>query len=158
MFRNLNTRQIILDSICIALCVLTLAAVLLLWQRLPDRIALHFDARGAVNSYEGKSSIFLLLGVLVLMTGSFSVILRIPAVYRNMNVPWPIPWGSKPLIVSVCRDMICGINLCCTLGNVYLIYACLRGKLLMWLMWLPYAAVTVVIVWCLIRMRKICKN
>ena len=158
MFRGLNLRQIILDGLAIALCVLTVAAVLILYRSLPDRIPQNFGSDGTVTRYGGKSLIFVLLGVLVLMTGSFSAILRIPAVYRNLNVPWPIPWGKKPLLVSVCRDMICGINLCCTLGNVYLICATLRERLFQWLLWLPYAASAVVVVWCLMRMRKICKS
>ncbi len=158
MFRGLNVRQIVLDGLSIALCVLTIAAVLILYPRLPDRIAQNFNAAGEVTHYGNKSVIFILLGVTVLMTGSFSAILRIPAVYRNMNVPWPIPWGRKPLLVSVCKDMICGINLCCTLGNLYLLFATLRAHLLSWLLWLPYGASAVVIVWCLMRMRKICKG
>ena len=158
MFRGLNRRQIILDCVCIALCVIALAAVCVLYKSLPDRIAQNFNSKGEVTRYGSKSVIFLLLGVTVLMTGSFSAILRIPAVYRNMNVPWPVPWGRKPLLVSVCKDMICGINLCCTLGNVYLLYATLREHLLQWLLWLPYGLSAVVIVWCLVRMRRICKS
>ena len=158
MFRGLNLRQIILDGMAIALCVLTIAVVLILWQRLPERIAQNFNSAGEVTRYGGKSVLFVLLGVLVLMTGSFSLILRIPAVYRNMNVPWPIPWGKKPLVVSVCKDMIAGINLCVTVGNVYLLYATLRERLLSWLLWLPYVTSAAVIVWCIVRMRKICKG
>lgn len=158
MFRGMNLRQIILDCICIALCFLTIAVTVILYPRLPERIAQNFNGAGEVTRYGDKSVLFVLLGVLVLMTGSFSAILRIPAVYRNMNVPWTIPWGREPLLVSVCKDMICGINLCCTLGNVYLLYATLRERLLSWLLWLPYGASIVVIVWCLVRMRKICKS
>ena len=158
MFRDLNLRQIILDGLSILLCVAAVAAVCVLYSRLPDRIAQNFNAKGEVTRYGDKSVVFLLLGVTVLMTGSFSAILRIPAVYRNMNVPWTIPWGKEPLIVSVCKDMICGINLCCTLGNVYLVCATLRERLLQWLLWLPYAASVAVIVLCLVRMRKICKG
>ena len=158
MFRGLNTRQIILDGLSILLCVLCVAVVLVLYSRLPEQIAQNFNGRGEVTRYGNKSVLFVLLGVLVLMTGSFSAILRIPAVYRNMNVPWPIPWGRKPQLVSVCKDMISGINLCCTLGNVYLLYATLRVRLLPWVIWLPYGGAAAVIVWCLVRMRKICKS
>ncbi len=158
MFRNLNLRQIILDGISILLCVAVVAAVCILYSRLPEQIAQNFNAKGEVTRYGSRSVIFVLLGATVLMTASFSAILRIPAVYRNMNVPWTIPWGRKPQIVSVCKDMICGTNLCVTLGNVYLLYATLRERLLSWLLWLPYVVVTAVIVWCLVRMRKICKS
>ncbi len=158
MFRGMNTRQIVLDSVCIALCVLTVAAVLILYPRLPEKIAQNFDGAGNITRYSGKSLIFLLLGVMVFMTGSFSLIVRIPGVYRNMNMPWPIPWGKKPLLVSLTKDFICGTNLCCTAANVYLVYASLRGKLVMWLLWLPYVAVTVLLVLYLVRARKICKG
>ena len=141
-----------------ALCVIAVAVILVLYNRLPAQLPQNFGSGGEVTRYGNKSVIFVLLGVMVLMTGSFSAILRIPAVYRNMNVPWPIPWGRKPLIASVCKDMICGINLCCTLGNVYLVCGTLRERLLPWLLWLPYAASVAVIVWCLVRMRKICKG
>ena len=153
-----DDEQIILDGLSIALCVVAVAAILILYRRLPAQLPQNFGSSGEVTRYGDKSVIFILLGVMVLMTGSFSAILRIPAIYRNMNVPWPIPWGRKPLLVDVCKDMIAGINLCCTLGNVYLLWATLRAHLLTWLLWLPYGASAVVIVWCLVRMRKICKS
>ena len=158
MFRGMNVRQIVMDCIAIALCLLTLLTVLLLWQRLPEKIPMNFNFSGEVTRYSGKSGIFLVLGVLVLMTGSFSALLRIPGIYRHMNIPWPIPWGKKPELVSLTKDLLCGTNLCCTLGNVYLVYACLRGRLLQWLLWLPYGAVLVFLVWYLVRVRKICKS
>lgn len=158
MFRGMNIRQIVLDSVCIALCVLTIAAVLILYPRLPEKIAQNFDGAGNVTRYSGKSGVFVLLGVLVFMTGSFSALMRIPAVYRNMNMPWPIPWGKKPLLVILTKDLICGTNLCCTAGNIYLVYACLRGVLLGWLVWLPYVGVTALLVWFILRARKICKG
>lgn len=158
MFRGMNVRQIVMDCICIALCVLTLAAVLLLYRSLPEKIPINFDFSGVVTRYSGKSSIFLLLGILVLMTGSFSALVRIPAVYRRMNMPWPIPWGREGLLISLTKDFICVTNLCCTVGNVYLVYACLRGRLLQWLLWLPYVGVAAALVWFLVKARKICKG
>ena len=72
MFRGMNTRQIVMDSIAIALCVLTVAAVLILWQRLPERIVTNFDFSGEVGTYSHKSRIFVLLGTMVLLTAMFS--------------------------------------------------------------------------------------
>ena len=158
MFRGMNLRQIILDCICIALCFLTIAVTVILYPRLPERIAQNFNAAGEVTRYGSKSVLFVLLGVLVLMTGTFSALLRIPALYRHINVPWTVPWGREGLVVSATKDFLCVTNLCCTLGNVYLLSACLRGKLVQWLLWLPYAAVAAALVWYLVKLRKICKG
>lgn len=158
MFRGMNTRQIVMDCVCIALCVLTLAAVLILWRRLPDRIVTNFDFSGEHGSYGAKSRIFVLIGIMFLLTGMFSALLRIPAVYRHINMPWTIPWGREPQIVCLTKDFLCVTNLCITVDNVYLTYACIRGKLIVWLMWLPYIVMFAATVWYLVRARKICKG
>ena len=67
MFRGMNLRQIILDCICIALCFLTIAVTVILYPRLPERIAQNFNAAGEVTRYGSKSVLFVLLGVMVLM-------------------------------------------------------------------------------------------
>ncbi len=158
MFRGLTLRQIIMDCVCIALCVLTIAVVLALWQRLPEKIVMNFSASGEVGSYREKSSIFILLGIMVFMTGSFSALIRIPAVFRHVNMPWPIPWGREGLIASLTKDFLCVTNLCITVDNVYLVYACIKGKLNGWLVWLPYIVMAAAMVLYLVRARKICKS
>ena len=158
MFRGMNLRQAVLDGISIALCLLTIAAVLILWPRLPEQIAQNFDGAGNVTRYGGKGVLFALLGVMVFMTGSFSALVRIPAVFRNMNSPWPIPWARMPLAVSATKDFLCLTNLLCTLPNVYLVYASVRAALRSWLLWLPYGLLAAVLVWYFLRMRKICKG
>ena len=158
MFRGMKLRHIILDSLCIALCVLTLAAVLLLWQRLPEQIVTNFNFSGEPGVYGGKSRIFVLIGVMFFLTGSFSAILRIPGVYRHMNMPWPIPWGREPQLISLTKDFLCITNLCLTLGNAYLVWASISGKLSNLLLWLPYGAMFAGLIWYLLRARKICKG
>ena len=158
MFRGMKLRQIILDSICIALCVLTLAAVLLLWQRLPERIVTNFSFSGEAGAYSGKSRIFVLIGIMFFMTGTFSALLRIPGFYRRMNMPWPIPWGREPQLVSLTKDFLCITNLCITLDNAYLVYASIRGQLSNLLLWLPYGVMLAALIWYLLRARKICKG
>ena len=158
MFRGMNTRQIVMDCVCIALCVLTLAAVLILWQRLPDRIVTNFDFSGEHGSYGAKSRIFVLIGIMFLLTGMFSALLRIPAVYRHINMPWTIPWGREPQIVCLTKDFLCVTNLCITVDNAYLVYASIRGALSSWLVWLPYVIMTAALVWYLAKARRICKS
>ena len=158
MFRGMNTRQIVMDCVCIALCVLTLAAVLILWRRLPDRIVTNFDFSGEHGSYGAKSRIFVLIGIMFLLTGMFSALLRIPAVYRHINMPWTIPWGREPQIVCLTKDFLCVTNLCVTVDNAYLVYASIRGALSSWLVWLPYIVMFAATVWYLVRARKICKG
>ena len=157
MFRGMKPRQIVLDALSIALCVFTLAAVLILYRRLPERIPMNFSFSGEVTGYGSRRSIFILLGVMVFMTGTFSALLRIPGLYRHINVPWPIPWGREGLLVNLTKDFLCITNLCCTLGNAYLVCACIRGKLSNLLLWLPYVGVAAALVWFLLKARKICK-
>lgn len=158
MFRGMNTRQIIMDCVAIALCVLTLAAVLALWHRLPEKVVTNFGFSGAPGKVSERRGILPLLGILALMTAMFSALLRIRAVYWHMNLPWTIPWGREGLVVAATKDFLCVTNLCITVDNVYLVYACIAGKLLPWLLWLPYVVLTAALVWFLLRMRKICKG
>lgn len=158
MFRGMKLRQIVLDALSIALCVATVAAVLLLWKRLPEQIVKNFDAFGAPRSFGGKSSIFLLLGIMVLLTGMLCAFVRIPALFRRINLPWTIPWGREGLIVDLTKDFLCVTNLCITLSNAYLVVASIRGKLLSWLLWLPYGVMFAAMIWFFVRARKVCKS
>ncbi len=158
MFRGMKLRQIVLDGLSIALCAATVAAVLLLWQRLPEQIVKNFDAFGAPRSFGGKSSVFLLLGLMVLLTGMLCALVRIPALYRRINLPWTIPWGREGLIVDLTKDFLCVTNLCITLSNVYLVAASIKGRLLPWLLWLPYGVMLAAMVWFFVRSRKVCKS
>ena len=157
-WQGMTLKQRILDTICIAMCVAALTYLLIVYAGLPDQIPTNYDFNGEVASYGKKSSLFFIVGIMFLMTATFSVILRLKAFYRHMNLPWTVPWGKMPLVVSETKDMLCWCNLCVTIGNAYLLYGSLTGNLSALLVWAPYLALTGVLIWYLLRLRRICKG
>ena len=156
LWRGLTLRQTILDGLCILLCIASLICVFALYGDLPERIPMNYGFHGEITGYGSKASIFILLGVMYLMTATFSVLLRVKAFYRHMNIPWPVPWGKQPEVVSVTKEFMCWSNLCLTVGNAYLLYGCINGALNTLLVWVPYIALLALLIWYLLRLRQIC--
>ena len=156
--QNLTIKQRILDSFCLLLCAGAVVYVIAVYPMLPSKIPTNFAANGEITGYSSKTSLFILLGVMLFMTASFSVMLRLRALYRNMNLPWTVSKEKLPRVISVTKDLLCWSNLCVTAGNATLLYACASGTLYTDVLWLPYVILVVVVVWFLWRIRKICKE
>lgn len=157
MFRGLTKKQCILDGFCILLCAAALVCILILYPSLPKQIPTHFNANGEINGTGAKSSVFFLLALMYAMTAMFSVLARLKSLYRNINLPWPIPRGKEPEIIAATKDFLCISNLCVTVDNAYLIFACISEKLNNLILWAPYVLLAVEMVRFLLRVRRICK-
>ena len=158
LWRRLTIKQRILDGLCILLCIAALICILAQYAKLPERIPMNYGFNGEITGYGSKVSIFGLLGVMYLMTATFSVLIRIKAFYRHMNIPWPVPRGKHPQIEIVTKDFMCWCNLCLTAANAYLLYGCIGGTLILPLVFVPYFALMPLLIWYLLRLRSICKE
>ena len=68
------------------------------------------------------------------------------------------PVDSEVTVVDLTKDFLCVTNLCITLSNAYLVVASIRGKLLSWLLWLPYGVMFAAMIWFFVRARKVCMS
>lgn len=83
MQTGLIIKQRVLEALSILLCIAALIYLLAEYPGLPERIPTNFSAYGR------KSSIFILFGLLVLMSGTFLLPVRLKALDRHVNIPWP---------------------------------------------------------------------
>lgn len=75
--------ELILTTI---VCLIPVIAGIILYSRLPDRIATHWDAQGNVNGMSSKfTGAIIFPGILVLLNVIFPLLLRIDPKYENMN-------------------------------------------------------------------------
>lgn len=152
----LTRRQRIIDLICMILCLAALINALIQYPMLPEQLTILNLGSGRILSSNRKSSIFLLLGIMLLMTGSLSVVLRSGSFYRRNKYPWPIPYGRMPLVVSAKKEAFCFSNLLAAIGNVYLLHAWIVGNLAAWIFCMPYILMLAVLLLYLLRIRRIC--
>ncbi|MCQ2453523.1 MAG: DUF1648 domain-containing protein [Clostridia bacterium] len=67
-------------------CLIPLIAGLLLYSKLPEEMAIHWDAQGNVNGTSSKLvGTIVLPGILALLNLIFPMLLRIDPKYENMN-------------------------------------------------------------------------
>jgi uncharacterized membrane protein len=71
--------------IALGLILLSLAAGLLLFPRLPDRIASHWDMRGEADGYSSKMFIFFLPALSAIILGFFLLIPKIDPLGKNIE-------------------------------------------------------------------------
>ena len=93
---NRNTRNnLILSTI---VCLMPIIAGLLLYDRLPEQVAIHFDAAGNPNSYSSRLvAVVVLPAILALLNLAMPAILKMDPKYKNTDskvralVQWIIP-------------------------------------------------------------------
>ncbi len=75
--------ELILTTI---VCLIPVIAGIILYSRLPNQIATHWDAQGNVNGMSSKfTGAIIFPGILVLLNVIFPLLLRIDPKYENMN-------------------------------------------------------------------------
>lgn len=96
-------------------CLIPIAVGLILYNRLPDQIATHWDAQGNVNGWSSKfTGIVLLPAILAGVNLLFPLLLRIDPKYTNMDGKLKaVSHWIIPLITLLCS----GITLSAALGK-----------------------------------------
>ena len=155
---GLTVKQRILDGLCILLCLGMVVYDIICYVNLPEVIPLNYNFSGEATGYGKKYTIFIVLGIVLVVTASLCVMLRIPGFYKTMNIPWPVPWGREPLLVSATKDFLCWCNLGMTATFAYLNF-CVAGQLKPGIfIWIPLAALLVMTVLFILKLRRICKK
>ena len=155
---GLTVKQRILDGLCILLCLAMVIYDIISYVNLPEIIPLNYNLSGETTGYGNKYTIFILLGIILIITASLCVMLRIPGFYKTINVPWPVPWGREPLLVSATKDFLCWCNLSITATLTYLNF-CIAGQQKPGIfIWITQAALLVLVILFILKLRRICKG
>lgn len=155
---GLTVKQRILDGLCILLCLAMVIYDLISYVNLPERIPLNYNLSGEVTGYGKKYAIFIMLGIVLVVTASLCAMLRIPGFYKMINVPWPVPWGREPALISATKDFVCWSNLGMTATFAYLNYCIAVQRKPGIFIWVPMAALLVLTVLFILKLRRICKG
>lgn len=155
---GLTVKQRILDGLCILLCVGMVIYDIFSYVNLPEIIPTNYNFAGEPTGYGNKNTIFILLGIDLVITASLCVMLRIPGFYRKMNIPWAVPWGCEALIVIATKDFICWCNLSITVTLVYLNYCIAGQQRPEIIIWIPSAILLILTVLFNLKLRRICKG
>lgn len=155
---GLTAKQRILDGLCILLCLAMAIYDIISYVNLPEMIPTNYNLTGEVTGYGKKYTIFIVLGIVFVVTASLCVMLRIPWVYKAMNIPWPVPWGREALLVSATKDFLCWCNLCMNATFAYL-NVCIAGQHKPGIfIWVPLVVLLILTVLFILRLRRISKG
>lgn len=155
---GLTIKQRILDSLCILLCLAMVIYDIITYVNLPENIPLNYNFSGEATGYGKKYTIFIVLGIVLIVTASLCVMLRIPGLYKTINIPWTVPWGREPLLISATKDFLCWSNLGTTTTFAYLNFCIASQRKPGIFIWIPLAALLVMTVLFILRLRHICKK
>lgn len=155
---GLTIKQRILDGLCVLLCLVMVIYDIISYVNLPELIPIHYNLSGEATGYGKKYTIFIVLGIVLIVTASLCVMLRIPGFYKLMNVPWPVPWGREALVISATKDYVCWCNLGMTATFAYLNFSIVSQQRPGIFIWIPLAALLILTVFFILKLRRICKG
>ena len=75
------------ELIALAGLVFAIAVVADFYSRLPERIATHFNGEGVANGFGARSTLWVLVGIAVLLYGTLSAVEGVRGVV-NLKRPW----------------------------------------------------------------------
>jgi uncharacterized membrane protein len=83
--------------------LLAIAVVADFYSRLPERIATHFNAEGVANGFGGRATLWLLVGIALLLYVTLSAIERIP---RVVNLKKPLAPEREKVVLAESMAMV----------------------------------------------------
>jgi uncharacterized membrane protein len=91
------------ELIALAGLVFAGAVVADFYSRLPERIATHFNAEGVANGLGARSTLWVLVGIAVLLYGALSVINFVP---RVVNLKRPLAPAQDKAVLAEAMAMV----------------------------------------------------
>lgn len=90
------------------ICLIPIIAGIILWNKMPEQIPIHWDANGNVNGYGSKfEALIALPGGLLLLALAMPWLLRMDPKYKNMSPALiKISIGIIPALSLVCSGLI----------------------------------------------------
>ena len=91
------------ELIALAGLVFSAAVVADFYSRLPERIATHFNEAGVANGFGARSTLWLLVGIALLLYLTLSAINFVP---RIVNVRSPLAPGREKVVLAESMAMV----------------------------------------------------
>ena len=106
--------------------VFAIAVVADFYSRLPERIATHFNGAGMANGFGGRATLWVLVGIALLLYVTLSAIERIP---RMVNLKKPLAPEREMVVLAESMAMVgwIKVEICWMFG--YLCLAIVRNAM-----------------------------
>jgi uncharacterized membrane protein len=91
------------ELIAVAGLVFSAAVVADFYSRLPERIATHFNGAGVVNGFGARSTLWVLVGIAVLLYATLSAISLVP---RVVNLKRPLAPEREKVVLAESMAMV----------------------------------------------------
>lgn len=118
--------QIIMEILSFAVIVFMIAYLAYMWKSIPDNIPTHFGISGNADSFGSKNSIFVLIGLQILLYLLLTGVSFIPQKY--LNTPVKITDENSERIFSIQRNLILSFKLYIVSLFGYLVYISISGQ------------------------------
>lgn len=99
--------EILLEIAALAGLVLVLGGLYVSWERIPDRIPVHFDLAGTPDRWSSKGEMLTLVPIILALYVGLTLISRIP---HHFNYPWPITEANAREQYRLSRLLITGLK------------------------------------------------
>lgn len=111
---KLNIYQLVLVILTVILVIACIAATLICFPSLPEKLPQHFDINGNANRYGGRGSVFLIPAINLGMFIMFAFLVLSPKILENPNTIRPLDPLSKPLIARETLNILIECGFLCT--------------------------------------------
>lgn len=148
--------QLFADLFCGAAIVGVLLFLILSWPDIPERIPMHYNFAGEVNSWGGKSSLWWLTGLMVLLCTMMKVCSFFP---NTWNMPCKLTESNRERVLLATKNLLAMINVTMVLLFAYLIIASAGGEALNQWVFIPLLVLVFVpIIFYFIYVKKISRT
>jgi len=117
----------IVDSLCIAMLIGTTVYAAFRYAALPERIPIHYNARGIIDGYGGRGMIWLLLVSMWAVVGVLSLVEQFPKCWNTgfratkenhvqmLSLTWQLISIAKLIVAAMC---VCPVMAAIRGGNL----------------------------------------
>jgi len=157
---SLTPLQRVLDGVSILLCLAAVGYLIAVYSSLPAQIPSHYDAKGNITDYNGKSMLIVLAFLMVfIITLPMCVLARIRGLYKVTNTPFRIPKGQEESLGELTRTLLCAMNAVLTAMFAYILFCSARCENMTGFgIWLPMILLFVLLVWYCVRSWQLSKQ
>lgn len=144
--------HILIEILCLLLCILPLGLLIFRWNQLPAELPMHYDASGAVTRYGSK---FEVLPLVFLYIGMYLLLTLVALCPNSWNLPVKVTDKNREPVWNLALTMILLLKLLITGAYGYIILS-MTGFFVMNSTFLPVIAVAgllIVLVPCLLMRR-----
>jgi uncharacterized membrane protein len=130
----LTKAQKAMEIITWLVAVAALVWTLVCWGRLPDVVAIHYNALGAADDWGGRWTVFLWPVLLLALCGSISFCMRLGL--KHVNLPFRVNMEREWYVLRAVRDMLGLVNLEIAVTFAVMQWCTLAGtNLPVWFTW-----------------------